>query len=103
MAGKCCDCKGCISSCENETGQAEANLEEIFFTPGIILKQLNFDEKKSIELIDKENLIISIPFSKAKPIFGEAAILERTPEGYFCIDVIFNKQCFGDSNYLVIK
>ena len=103
MAGGCFDCKRCLSHSETNTGSVKAKQEEIIFSPGIVLNQISFCDEEQIELIDSENKVILITFSKAKPIFGEAAVLRKTQDGSYCIDVVFNKKCFGDSNYLVIK
>ena len=113
MAGKCFNCELCLSHSEIGTGGTEhyckedrtvvSKDEEIIFSPDFVLNKLEYDEDMQIELADKENRILQITFSKAKPIFGEAVVFRKTLEGTYYIDVIFNKKCFGDSNYLVIK
>ena len=112
MAGKCCSCEHCLSQSEIGTGSKEYDCneertditkEEIVFSPDFVLNRLEYDEDKQIKLADKENRILQITFSKAKPILGEAIILTKSAEGTYYIDVIFNKKCFGDSNYLIIK
>ena len=77
--------------------------EEVAYVPGTKLIQLKVDGRKRIELIDKENKIISIKFSLAKEILADLEILRMLDEDMYLINGFFDPEPFEGGKCLVLK